>query len=155
MACSMRAVLQRVSQASVQVGEETVGAIETGLLVLVGVAQGDGDEDAAFLAGKIADLRLFPGDDEAGGMERSLVEIGGAALVVSQFTLLGECRKGRRPSWSGAAPPDEAVRLYERVVDRLRERGVRTETGSFRTHMRVHLVNDGPVTLLLDSAKTT
>ena len=150
----MRAVLQRVSEASVIVEGRTVGTIGRGLLALIGVAHGDRDADADAIAGKIADLRLFPAETEDGGMERSLTEIGGAALVVSQFTLLGDCRKGRRPSWSAAAGPEKAQRLYERVAATLRARGIPTETGAFRTHMQVHLINDGPVTLLLDTDRT-
>lgn len=150
----MRAVLQRVREARVRVAGETVGAIGPGLLVLLGVAVGDTDADARTIAGKIADLRLFPREAEEDGMERSLIEVGGAALVVSQFTLLGDCRKGRRPSWSDAATPEEAQRLYETVVALLAERGVPTQTGRFRTYMEVGLVNDGPVTLLLDTRKT-
>ena len=150
----MRAVLQRVREAQVQVDGERVGAIGPGLLALVGVADGDTEAEAQWLAGKIADLRLFPAEGDEGGMERSLAETGGAALVVSQFTLLGDCRKGRRPSWSDAATPEEAQRLYETVVALLAERGVPTQTGRFRTYMEVGLVNDGPVTLLLDTRKT-
>ena len=150
----MRAVLQRVREARVRVAGETVGEIGPGLLVLLGVAVGDTDADARTIAGKIADLRLFPREAEEDGMERSLIEVGGAALVVSQFTLLGDGRKGRRPSWSDAATPEEAQRLYETVVALLAERGVPTQTGRFRTYMEVGLVNDGPVTLLLDTRKT-
>ena len=148
----MRAVLQRVIEASVTVDGDTVGAIEKGILALVGVANDDTEDDARYIADKIADLRLFDGaTDDA--PERSLLETGGAALVISQFTLLGDCRKGRRPSWSDAARPEDAYRLYEVVVKRLRERGVPTETGTFRAHMSVRLTNDGPVTVLLDSKK--
>ncbi len=142
----MRAVLQRVLRASVTVDGEVVGEIGAGLLALVGVAGGDTETDAAYIAGKLADLRIFEG-------ELSLTETGGAALVVSQFTLLGDARKGRRPSWSEAAPPDEGRVLYERVVDLLKERGIETATGRFRAQMEVALVNDGPVTILLDSKK--
>jgi D-tyrosyl-tRNA(Tyr) deacylase len=149
----MRAVLQRVTRASVSVEGETVGEIGAGLLVLLGVEAGDGATDADYIAAKIADLRLFPPEGDESGMERSLTEVGGAALVVSQFTLLGDCRKGRRPSWSGAARPDAAVQWYEEVVQRLRDRGIPTATGTFRAHMDVALVNDGPVTVLLDSRK--
>jgi D-tyrosyl-tRNA(Tyr) deacylase len=148
----MRAVLQRVTEASVRVDGETVGAIEKGILALVGVADGDGEDDARYIADKIADLRLFDGETE-NAPERSLLETGGAALVISQFTLLGDCRKGRRPSWSGAARPEDARRLYEVVVCRLQERGVPTATGTFRAQMSVRLTNDGPVTVLLDSRK--
>lgn len=150
----MRAVLQRVSKASVSVAGNEVGRIGAGLLALVGVADGDTDADADSLAAKIAELRLFPREGEEGGMERSVSELGGAVLAVSQFTLLGDCRKGRRPSWLAAARPDEAQRLYERVVALLQARGIETQTGTFRTHMEVSLTNDGPVTVLIDSRKT-
>ena len=142
----MRAVLQRVSEASVTVEDTVVGRIGAGLLALVGVEVGDTDSDAVYVSGKIAELRLFEG-------EQSLTEIGGAALVVSQFTLLGDCRKGRRPSWSLAAAPDDARRLYEKVVALLQERGIPTQTGVFRAHMDVRLTNDGPMTVLIDSKK--
>jgi D-aminoacyl-tRNA deacylase len=137
----------------VTVESEIVGQIGRGLLVLVGVAEGDTDSDAITLAAKIAELRLFPEEGDDSGMERSLTEIGGAILVVSQFTLMGDCRKGRRPSWLAAARPDEGKRLYEVFVETLRTRGIPTETGTFRTHMEVKLLNDGPVTILLDSKK--
>ena len=132
---------------------EIVGQIGRGLLVLVGVAEGDTDTDATTLATKLADIRLFPAEGDDAGMERSLTEIGGELLVVSQFTLMGDCRKGRRPSWLAAARPDEGKRLYELLVETLRTRGIPTETGTFRTHMDVRLTNDGPVTILLDSRK--
>jgi D-tyrosyl-tRNA(Tyr) deacylase len=147
----MRAVLQRVSSASVTVDGRQVGAIGAGLLVLVGVEQGDDTQDVAFLAGKIRDLRVF--EDESGRMNRSVVDAGGGVLVVSQFTLLGDCRRGRRPSFDAAAPPEPARRLYEAVVDRLRRDGLPVETGAFQAMMDVSLVNDGPVTLLLDSRR--
>lgn len=143
----MRAVLQRVLRASVTVENDVVGEISAGILALIGVAEGDTEKDAAYIAGKIADLRIFE-------EEKTLTEIRGAALVVSQFTLLGDARKGRRPSWIGAASPEEGKRLYEQVVALLKERGITTATGRFRTHMEVSLVNDGPVTVLLDSRKT-
>jgi len=149
----MRAVLQRVSRASVTVEGQVVGAIERGVVALIGVADGDADADADQLAQKIADLRLFPLDGEPDGMERSVLEVGGDVLAISQFTLMGDCRKGRRPSWLAAARPDEALRLYERVVAGLRARGLSTPTGRFRTHMEVVLSNDGPVTVLLDTRK--
>jgi D-tyrosyl-tRNA(Tyr) deacylase len=148
----MRAVLQRVTEARVAVAGEIVGEIGEGYLVLLGVADGDGDTDVAYIADKIADVRLFDPETD-GGPERSLSETGGGALVVSQFTLLGDCRKGRRPSWSGAARPEDATRYYEAVVARLRARGIPTATGVFRAHMTVSLVNDGPFTVLLDSRK--
>ncbi|HZZ27696.1 MAG TPA: D-aminoacyl-tRNA deacylase [Pirellulales bacterium] len=147
----MRACVQRVSQAQVAVAGEIAGHIEHGLLVLLGVAQGDIDEDATHLAQKIVELRIFP--DDEGKMNRSLAESGGGMLVVSQFTLLGDCRKGRRPSFIEAAPPDEAERLYLRFVMAAQQQGIRVETGCFRQHMNVLLINDGPVTLLLDSRK--
>ena len=145
----MKAVIQRVSSASVRVEGENLGEIGAGLLVLLGVAKGDEEGDAEFLAEKIAALRIF-GDDE-GKMNRSVAEVGGAILAVSQFTLLGDCRKGRRPSFVDAAPPDVAERLYRHYVARMRELGLRTETGRFQAHMEVRLVNDGRVTILLDS----
>jgi len=147
----MRAVVQRVSSASVTVDGEVVGQIGGGLLVLLGVAQADTDEDANYLAEKIVNLRIF--EDEAGRMNRSLLETGGAMLAVSQFTLLGDVRKGRRPSFTDAAPPDDGKRLYERFCDGVREFGVRVQTGRFQAMMDVALVNDGPVTILLDSRK--
>ncbi len=145
----MLAVVQRVSRASVTVEGSVTGAIETGLLILLGVARGDEDADAAWLAAKCASLRIFPDDD--GKMNRSVDEAGGAVLVVSQFTLLGDCERGRRPSFIQAAPPDEAARLYTRFVHEVRSLGLRVETGVFQAHMDVALVNDGPVTLLVDS----
>jgi len=133
----------------VEVDGRTVASIGRGLLVLLGVAQGDGERQAEWLADKIAGLRIF--EDEAGKMNLSVQDVGGSALVVSQFTLLGDCRKGRRPSFSDAAPPEEADRLYQRFVERARGAGLRVETGVFQAHMGVHLVNDGPVTLVLDT----
>jgi D-tyrosyl-tRNA(Tyr) deacylase len=147
----MRAVVQRVSQASVTVAGEVVGQIGQGMLVLLGVADGDDDRDAATLADKIVGLRIF--EDEEGKMNRGLTDIGGAMLVVSQFTLLGDCRKGRRPSFVAAAAPETAERLYEVFVQAVRNAGIEVGTGRFRQHMEVALVNDGPVTLLLDSRK--
>ena len=147
----MRAVLQRVSRASVTVNEEVVGAVDQGIMVLLGVAQGDTDQDALFLARKTAELRMF--EDDQGKMNRSVEEIGGSVLVVSQFTLLADCRKGRRPGFSAAAPPDEANRLYEVFVAALRERGLVVATGVFQAEMQVALVNNGPVTFLLDTQK--
>jgi len=133
----------------VEVDGKTVASIGRGLLVLLGVAQGDGERQAEWLADKIAGLRIF--EDEAGKMNLSVQDVGGSALVVSQFTLLGDCRKGRRPSFSDAAPPEEADRLYQKFVERARGAGLRVETGVFQAHMGVHLVNDGPVTLVLDT----
>ena len=146
----MRAVVQRVSSAEVRVDGEVRGRIGEGLCVLVGVARGDGTEGAARLAGKIARLRVFEGDD--GRFDRSLLDVGGAALVVSQFTLLADTAKGNRPSFSVAAPPELAEPLYLRVVDELRALGVHVETGVFGARMALELVNDGPVTIVLDVA---
>ena len=145
----MRAVLQRVSQASVTVDGQVVGEIGAGLLVLLGVEREDGDEQVRWMADKCAELRIF--EDDAGKMNRSLIDIGGAMLVVSQFTLLGDCRKGRRPSFVGAAPPEHAEKLYDQFVAHIRSRNIEVATGIFRAHMDVSLVNDGPVTLLLES----
>ncbi|HTQ40279.1 MAG TPA: D-aminoacyl-tRNA deacylase [Pirellulales bacterium] len=147
----MRACVQRVSQAQVTVAGEVTGRIENGLLVLLGVAVGDTDDDARQMAQKIVELRIFP--DDEGKMNRSLVEARGGMLVVSQFTLLGDCRKGRRPSFVEAAPLEEAERLYQLFVTAVQQQGLQVETGRFRAHMDVSLVNDGPVTLLLDSRK--
>jgi D-tyrosyl-tRNA(Tyr) deacylase len=147
----MRAVLQRVSEARVTVENETVGSIGRGLLVLLGVEEGDGEQDAALLAKKTAELRLF--EDREGKMNLSIEENGGEVLVVSQFTLAADCRKGRRPGFSRAAAPETANALYERYVDLLRERGLTVATGRFQAMMQVALVNDGPVTFLLDSRK--
>ena len=147
----MRAVLQRVTRASVRVNGETVGEIGAGLVVLLGVARDDTDADARYLAGKIVSLRVF--DDAEGRMNLSLAETGGAMLVVSQFTLYGDVRRGRRPSWIEAAPPEAANSLYESFVAEARKTVGRVETGSFRALMEVELVNDGPVTILLDSRK--
>lgn len=152
----MRAVLQRVRQARVEVADRVVGRIGPGLLVLVGVEKGDGVADAAHIAAKIRDLRIFDddgGDDGRVRMNRSVVDAGGGVLVVSQFTLAADCRKGRRPSFDGAAPPAEARRLYETVVDDLRASGVPVETGEFQAAMLVTLENDGPVTFVLESRR--
>jgi len=146
----VRAVVQRVSSARVEVDGEVTGSIGRGLLVLLGVGQGDTEKQAAWLAEKIAGLRIF--EDEAGKMNLSAEEVGGGVLVVSQFTLLADCRKGRRPSFTEAAPPEVAERLYQEFVRRVRECGVRVETGVFQAKMRVHLVNEGPVTIWLDTA---
>jgi D-tyrosyl-tRNA(Tyr) deacylase len=147
----MRACVQRVSRAAVQVGGETVGAIDRGLLVLLGVAAGDTDVDARLLADKAAQLRVFEDDQQR--MNLSLLDIQGAMLVISQFTLLGDCRKGRRPAFTSAAPPEAANELYEAFVAAVATHGIHVETGRFRAMMQVELVNDGPVTLLLDSKK--
>ena len=147
----MRAVLQRVTRASVEVEGRVVGRIGVGWLVLLGVAKGDSDEDADRLAEKVAGLRAF--EDEAGKMNLAVADVSGSVLVVSQFTLLGDCRGGRRPSFIDAAEPGEAERLYLRFADRIRGLGLAVETGTFRADMKVELLNDGPVTLLLDSRK--
>jgi D-aminoacyl-tRNA deacylase len=144
----VKAVVQRVSSARVEIEGDIVGAIERGLVVLLGVAKGDEDADALWMADKVVSLRIF--EDDEGKMNLSVLEVGGSLLAVSQFTLLGDSRKGRRPSFVGAAPPDIAKKLYERFVARAREIGVGCETGRFQAHMAVHLVNDGPVTILLD-----
>jgi D-tyrosyl-tRNA(Tyr) deacylase len=147
----MRAVVQRVRRADVRVEGRTVGAIGPGLAVLLGVATGDTTDDVAYMAAKIRDLRVFP--DEEGRMNRSVVESGGAVLIVSQFTLYGDCRRGRRPSFIAAAPPALADQRYQDVVAALRASGLHVETGIFQATMDVELVNDGPVTILIDSAK--
>ena len=150
----MRAVVQRVSSASVVVGSRTVGQIGAGLMVLVGVERDDGPADVSYLAAKVRDLRIFedPGDSTR-HLNRSVRDAGGSVLVVSQFTLAGDCRKGRRPSFDEAAPPAVARALYEDVVRQLRSAGLTVATGEFQAMMQVSLVNDGPVTLLLDSRK--
>ncbi len=145
----MRAVVQLVSEASVTVADEVTGRIGRGLLVLLGVHQDDTADDAALLADKIANLRIFP--DEAGKMNRSLLDIGGGMLVVSQFTLYGDCRKGRRPSYSAAAPPTLADQLYREFIAQVRRKEIPVATGRFQAMMQVALVNDGPVTLILDT----
>ncbi len=147
----MKAVLQRVSSASVSVEQREVGRIEAGLLVLLGVEQGDTAADLIYLADKTAQLRIF--EDAAGKMNRSVIDIGGSVLVISQFTLLGDCRKGRRPGFTKAAPPDLADNYYQQFTERLRQTGLTVATGIFQAHMQVQLINDGPVTLLLDSRK--
>ena len=145
----MKAVIQRVSKASVHVEGKVVGRIESGLLVLLGVAKDDGEIDGRYLVEKIRTLRIF--SDAQGKMNRSLVDIGGSVLLVSQFTLLGSTANGRRPSFDEAAAPDEAKRLYEQVATDLRGQGTPVETGVFAAHMQVELLNDGPVTFVLDS----
>jgi D-aminoacyl-tRNA deacylase len=145
----MKAVIQRVTRASVHVEGKIVGRVESGLLVLLGVAKGDGESDGRYLVEKIRTLRIF--SDEQGKMNRSLADIGGSVLLVSQFTLLGRTANGRRPSFDEAAPPDAAKRLYEQVVAELRDQGTPVETGVFAAHMQVELLNDGPVTFVLDS----
>ena len=145
----MRALIQRVAHASVAVDGETVGAIEQGLLVLLGIAPGDGDREVDWMVRKIAGLRIFP--DDAGRFDRSVVDVGGSILLVSQFTLFGDCRKGRRPNFSGAARPEHAAPMCDRVRDAFRAAGIVTEQGRFGADMKVSLLNDGPVTLMLDT----
>lgn len=147
----MRAVLQRVSRAKVTVDGETTGEIGTGLLILLGVGKDDVESDASYLVEKIINLRIF--DNDEGKMNRSLIDIGGELLVVSQFTLYADTRKGRRPSYIGAADPDEANRLYEFFVQEFRKYITKVETGRFQAMMDVELVNDGPVTIILDSSQ--
>jgi D-tyrosyl-tRNA(Tyr) deacylase len=148
----LRAVIQRVTRASVRVNARVAGEIGSGLLVLLGVGRTDNSESAVYLAEKIANLRIF--SDAAGKMNLSLLDMGGSALVVSQFTLYGDTRGGRRPSFIQAALPEQASRLYEEFVLSMRALGIKVETGVFQAHMQVELVNDGPVTILLDSEKT-
>ncbi|MBS2038056.1 D-tyrosyl-tRNA(Tyr) deacylase [bacterium] len=149
----MRALIQKVSRAEVKVQGEVRGSIERGFLILLGVGGNDTEKQAEWLADKVVNLRIF--EDEAGKLNLSLLDVGGAALVVSQFTLFGDCKKGRRPSFTGAARPELAVPLYEHFVARLRGVLARVETGVFQTHMDVSLTNDGPVTLWLDTDELT
>ena len=148
----MRAVVQRVTSASVPVEGETVGAVGPGLMVLIGVSKEDTDKDLKYIVDKVQNLRVF--DDENGVMNRSILDAGGSILAVSQFTLYGDARGGRRPSYFQAAGPEMANELYERAVAAWRDQGIHVETGRFRTEMKVSLINDGPVTILLDSEKT-
>lgn len=147
----MRCVVQRVKRASVTVDGQVIGAIGQGLMVLIGVHQDDIAQDVRYMAEKLPHLRIF--EDDAGKMNLSLLDIGGSLLAVSQFTLFGDARKGRRPDFFSAAKPEQANALYEQLVDALRQAGLRVETGRFRAEMSVELVNDGPVTILLDSSK--
>ena len=147
----MRAVVQRVSQANVTVDNEKVGEIGPGIMVLIGVADTDTDKDLKYIIDKVMNLRIF--DDENGVMNRSVIDAGGSILAVSQFTLYGDARGGRRPSYIRAAKPEPADAMYERAVAAWRDNGIHVETGRFRTEMMVSLVNDGPVTILLDSEK--
>jgi len=148
----MRAVVQRALAARVEVGGEVVGAIDRGLVVFVGAAKDDADEDADYMANKVAGLRVF--SDDAGKMSRALAEAGGAVLAISQFTLFGDVRRGLRPGFDGAMEPVRAEVLYERFVAAVRSRGIQVATGRFRADMRVHVENDGPVTILIDSKRT-
>jgi D-tyrosyl-tRNA(Tyr) deacylase len=148
----MRAVVQRVAWAKVEVEGAIVGQIERGLLVYLGAGKGDGDAERAFVLSKVVGLRIF--ENDAGKMDRSVVDIGGALLVVSQFTLYGDVRRGRRPSFDGAMAPEEAERAYEAFVSDARAQGIRVETGKFRADMKVSSLNDGPVTIWIDSAKS-
>lgn len=145
----MRAVVQRVRQSAVEVNDQVVGQIESGLLVLLGIARNDRAEDADYLVNKIVNLRIF--EDPNGKMNRSLLETGGELLAVSQFTLMADCRKGRRPSFIGAAEPEKATTLFDAFVEGVRNQGVRVQTGRFGAMMAVTLVNDGPVTLIIES----
>ena len=148
----MRAVVQRVTSGRVRVGDRVVGEIDRGVVVLVGLGRDDSDADVTYIAGKIRDIRIFPG--EAGTpMDRSVAQVGGGVLVVSQFTLYGDVRKGRRPAFDAAAPPETARRLYELLVRELRAASLVVATGEFQAMMQVELVNDGPVTILLDSRR--
>jgi D-tyrosyl-tRNA(Tyr) deacylase len=148
----MRAVVQRVSWAKVEVDGEVTGAIDEGLLVYLGAGKGDGDADRAYVLSKVLGLRIF--ENAEGKMDRSVVDIGGSLLVVSQFTLYGDVRKGRRPSFDAAMPPEEAERAYETFVSEARAQGIRVETGRFRAAMKVSSLNDGPVTIWIDSARS-
>ena len=147
----MRAVVQRVKESKVEVDGKSVGAIGAGLLIFLGVGEDDSEKDCDYLANKIAHLRIFP--DRKDLMNLSLIDTGGSALVVSQFTLWGDCRKGRRPSFVRAARPEKAEELYERFIGLLKEKGIDVATGQFQAMMDVSLINDGPVTLMLDSSK--
>jgi D-aminoacyl-tRNA deacylase len=148
----MRAVVQRVAWANVEVAGETVGAIERGLLVYLGAGKGDGERERAYVLSKVLGLRIFENDE--GKMDRSVVDVGGALLVVSQFTLYGDVTRGRRPSFDGAMPPEEAERAYEAFVADARAQGMRVETGRFRADMKVSSLNDGPITIWIDSQKS-
>jgi len=147
----MRAVIQRVSRASVSVDSEVTGEINGGLLVLLGIHKDDSKKEIKWMTDKVINLRIF--EDTNGKMNRSLIDTGGALLIVSQFTLYGDCRKGRRPGYSTAALPDDAKMLYQEFIDTVKQKGIPTACGRFQAHMDVELINDGPVTLLLDSSK--
>jgi D-aminoacyl-tRNA deacylase len=147
----MRAVVQRVARSSVVVGGQLTGSIDKGLTVLLGVEKSDTTDDVKYMVDKIANMRIFEDSDEK--MNLSLMDVGGSILAISQFTLMGDCRRGRRPSFSNAAPPDHANGLYEKYVELTRDMGITVETGKFQSHMDVEIHNDGPVTILLDSRK--
>ncbi len=147
----MKAVWQRVLEASVEVDGKIYGKIGKGALVFIGIEHGDEEKDLNYIVDKCVNLRLF--EDENGKFDRSLLDVNGEILLVSQFTLLGDCRKGRRPSFSKAMPPTDAKIFYNKAVELIKEKGIRCETGIFQAHMKVHLINDGPVTVLLDSRK--
>lgn len=147
----MRVVIQRVKEAKVEVEKQSVGRIDRGLLVYLGVGEGDGEEDAGFIADKLVNLRIF--SDQAGKMNLSVQDVGGSILLISNFTLHGDCRKGRRPCFDSAAGPEEAEKLYEKVGELIRQSGVRVETGLFGKYMQVSSLNDGPVTFLLESGR--
>lgn len=145
----MKAVVQRVANAHVEVAGDVIGKIDRGLLVYLGIADGDSERDISWMADKVRGLRIF--EDDQGKMNRDVGESGGSVLIISQFTLLGDCKKGRRPSFAGAMAPEPAERLYETFVSVVREKGVPVATGRFRADMKVHSLNDGPVTMLIDS----
>jgi D-tyrosyl-tRNA(Tyr) deacylase len=145
----MRAVVQRVTEGQVLVGERTVGKVQTGLVVLIGIGKDDGVRDMEFMADKIVNLRIF--EDQTGKMNLSVADIGGAVLAVPQFTLYGDSRKGRRPNFTEAAPPDLGIELFDRVKELIQARGIPVETGEFGAHMTVEIINDGPCTIILDS----
>ncbi|MGB9458606.1 MAG: D-aminoacyl-tRNA deacylase [Bryobacteraceae bacterium] len=147
----MRALIQRVTEATVRIDDSTIGSIRKGLLAFVGISRTDTTRDADYVLDKVLGLRIFPDDDDK--MNRNVQEAGGAVLIVSQFTLYGDCRKGRRPSFDNAAPPQQAVTLYNYLVESARRGPVPVETGVFQAHMQVHLVNDGPVTIWLESER--
>lgn len=147
----MRAVVQRVSRAGVKVEEKIIGKIDRGILLLLGVEESDEEKDLEYMCDKIPNLRIF--EDEEGKMNKSLLDVGGSLLVISQFTLLGDARKGRRPSFTQAARPEKAIPMYERFIDSMKEKNITTEAGEFGAHMEVELINDGPVTILLDSKR--
>ena len=147
----MRAVVQRVSRARVKVEEKIIGKIAWGILLLLGVEESDEEKDLEYMCDKIPNLRIF--EDEEGKMNKSLLDVGGSLLVISQFTLLGDARKGRRPSFTQAARPEKAIPMYERFIDSMKEKNITTEAGEFGAHMEVELINDGPVTILLDSKR--